>query len=243
MSAKSNYAQKVMSVKSNYAQTVKEEGSEKSRATVEGEYLGKGLKKFGQWLGNAWDDVKQVAGDFLDGVSSATTGKTLEENFNAAKDQIKNSLNKFHDYVEEKTGKDIGDHVNSLFGGTSSQTGSTAKPIVYSDWSPAAQKFGMDQQTAYSEHMANTAHQREVADLRAAGLNPVLGAGSGASGVTGHVATSGSSAQKSLNGDYIVDAIGATAAVVTAILTKNPAYGYMAGNAVNSVGDMFTKTK
>lgn len=126
---------------------------------------------------------------------------------------------------------------------TTPQTGSTAKPIVYSDWSPAAQQFGMDQQTAYAEHMANTAHQREVADLRAAGLNPVLGVGSGASGVTGHIATSGSSAQKSLNGDFIVDAIGATAAVVTAILTKNPAYGYMAGNAVNAVGDMITGSK
>lgn len=130
-----------------------------------------------------------------------------------------------------------------LEGATTPQSGATAKPIVYSDWSPAAQQFGMDQQTAYAEHMANTAHQREVADLRAAGLNPVLGVGSGASGVAGHVATSGSSAQKSLNGDFIVDAIGATAAVVTAILTKNPAYGYMAGNAVNAVGDMFTSSK
>lgn len=233
-----------MSAKSNLEQMIKEEGSEKSRAQAEGEYVGKGLKKFGQWLGNAWDDVKQVAGDFLDGISYSTTGKSVEEHVNAAKAQIKDAMTNFDDYVEEKTGKDISGHINSLIGGsTSPQTGSTAKPIVYSNWSPAAQKFGMDQSTAYAEHMANTAHQREVADLRAAGLNPVLGVGSGASGVSGSVATSGSSAQKSLNGDSIVDAIGATAAVVTAILTKNPSYGYMAGKAVNSVGDVFTKTK
>lgn len=106
-----------------------------------------------------------------------------------------------------------------------------------------AKHYGMSRETAYQEALANTSYQREMADMRAAGLNPSVlygaGRGSGAGGVSyvssgsggGRFGSGGKKADDKLfsSGTYYL--ISALAGVSTALAMKNP-NGYWIGSTV-----------
>jgi len=115
----------------------------------------------------------------------------------------------FSDFVAPIGGAIIGGIVGgpagAAVGATVGGTISSAQSIKDTNKLQVAEA---NKQLAFQERMSNTAHQREVADLRAAGLNPILSARYGGSSTP-----SGSMAQLRAPQEYLSEGIASSARV------------------------------
>lgn len=105
---------------------------------------------------------------------------------------------------------------------------SAQQAAIQRDWQERQNKLAMDFNAAeaaknrnWQETMSNTAHQREIADLKAAGLNPILSAMGGNGAAVGSGATASGVTSAGAKGDPDTSASAAIAGLLGTMLTAH----------------------
>lgn len=147
-------------------------------------------------------------------------------------------------------GGSISDAIDRALGiSTSNNEWSAEQAAIQRDWQEKQNQKAMDFNAAeaaknrdWQEYMSNSAHQREVKDLKAAGLNPILSAmgGNGAAVTSGATASGVTSA--GAKGDTDTSANAAIAGLLGSFLNAQVQLQAMNTNAITNlaVADKYT---